>query len=72
MIDEGSPVSVHMLVTATATGSRATLTTYGIVGGRYGSLGSVRVDTPDVAPPTSLGELARFILTALYGGPYDL
>lgn len=53
-------------------GGKVHLTTYGILAGRFASLGQVTVDLDAFREPTSLAEFARLVLTALYGGSYDL
>lgn len=59
-------------VAAVKDGTRVIATTWGFNGGKYGSLGRVELTTAQVAPPETLEEAARIILTALYGLPYDL
>lgn len=48
------------------------LTTWGIRGGRYGSLGRVVVAGPQEEPPVDTQQLAVLVLTALYGMDYAL
>lgn len=47
-------------------------TTYGIRNGVYGSIGVVLLPTVLTGAPTDLADLARLLLTALYGMDYDL
>lgn len=53
-------------------GAYVKITTYGMTHGSYGSLGVVYVPCEEWAEPTTKEELARFLLTALYGGTYAL
>lgn len=48
------------------------LTTWGIRQGKYGSLGRVQIDGYSGLPCETLADLARLVLTALYGLDYDL
>jgi hypothetical protein len=48
------------------------LTTWGIRQGKYGSLGRVTIEGYSGLPVESTDDLARVVLTALYGLPYDL
>jgi hypothetical protein len=48
------------------------LTTWGFKSGVYGSLGVVRVRTGALDVTDDLQELARMVLTSLYGLDYDL
>lgn len=47
-------------------------TTWGTSGGKYGSLGVVEFPVSQMPETSTQADLARLILTALYGGNYDL
>lgn len=53
-------------------GVYARAVTWGMRDGVYGSLGSVRIPLDAMTVPEDQEQLARLLLTALYGGPYDL
>lgn len=53
-------------------GQRVKLTTWGVRNGVYGSLGVVYVPVPQMDVPETQADLARLLLTALYGLDYDL
>lgn len=67
-----SPVSITVVCSQFAQGTRLRLTTWGIVAGRYASLGSVSIDHPTTYEADNVHEVARLVLTALYGFEYDL
>lgn len=48
------------------------LTTWGVVAGSYGSMGRVEISLDEAQIPETKAELARLLLTALYGLDYDL
>jgi hypothetical protein len=47
-------------------------TTWGVKDGVYGSLGVVHIAQEQLPDPSDKSELARVLLTALYGLDYDL
>lgn len=61
--------TLTIMVSPVKDGSRIVATTWGVVGGRYGSLGRVELTAEHVPPPETLDDAARIILTALYGMP---
>lgn len=47
-------------------------TTWGVRQGKYGSLGVVEFPVAEMPETSTQADLARLVLTALYGGSYDL
>lgn len=65
---------VTITVTFTQRGYRGDIvaTTWGVVQGRYGSLGRVTIPVERMPVVEDRDSLARLLLTALYGLDYDL
>lgn len=66
------PVTLTVVCSQSRDRSKLRLTTWGVVGGRYGSLGSVVVETDQLPVLETKDDMARLLLTALYGLDYDL
>lgn len=66
-------ITVHIQGHRTSSGRRyLKATTWGVRDGVYGSLGVVSIPSADLPDPSDKSELARVLLTALYGLDYDL
>jgi hypothetical protein len=69
---ELTPVTITISLTRDRRRSGITATTWGVIQGRYGSLGRVYIPAGRMPDVTDKDSLARLILTALYGLDYDL
>lgn len=70
--DKFTPVTITITLARSAEEQRIIATTWGTIGGKYGSLGRVSFPSDVTLDPVNRPEMARIILTALYGLPYDL
>lgn len=66
------PVTITIAFQRARGSGKIVATTWGVVAGRYGSLGRVTIPVESMPEIVDRDSLARVLLTALYGLDYDL